>query len=162
LRHPLEQPWSLPTSPGARSFYLLSCPSCQSISRSHHYSKGLTRFVPPLLKVNPAESTDHRTVTGLILLDLRNLEAMENFLSARLCGVIGGSMWLSPMSLQNYLAYSFARYLAWIRRVEKCALTPACYAGPIWLPAKSVNSKVALKDAAKQVKFVKVMPSWSP
>jgi hypothetical protein len=29
-------------------------------------------------------------------------------------------------------------------------------------PDEVVNFKVALKDAAKQVKFVKVMPSWSP
>jgi hypothetical protein len=29
-------------------------------------------------------------------------------------------------------------------------------------PGEVVNFKVALKDAAKQVKFVKVMPSWSP
>jgi hypothetical protein len=29
-------------------------------------------------------------------------------------------------------------------------------------PGEAVNFKVGLKDGAKQVKFVKVMPSWSP
>jgi hypothetical protein len=29
-------------------------------------------------------------------------------------------------------------------------------------PGQTVNFKVALKDTEKQVKFVKVMPSWSP
>jgi hypothetical protein len=29
-------------------------------------------------------------------------------------------------------------------------------------PGEVLNFKVALKDATKQVKFLKVLPSWSP
>jgi hypothetical protein len=57
--------------------------------------------VPPLLKVNPAESTDHRAVTGLILLDLRNLEAMENFLSRKV-------MW-GDRGIDVVVAYELAK-----------------------------------------------------